>query len=143
MNTITSANSVFALAIKNVFPVPQVLQGYAVDSAFAVESAEVAQALMGVDGRMSGGFTPFITKMTVELQADSPSLLVFDTWINAMKAAREVFAANATILLPSIGKNYVCTNGILTALTQMPSAKKVMQPVQYVIQWESVVPTNA
>jgi hypothetical protein len=142
MATITATNSVFALAVKNVFPVPQILVGYAVDSAFSVESAEVAQVVMGVDGRMSGGFTPFITKMTVELQADSPSLTVFDQWINAMKAAREVFTASATIQIQSIGKLYVCSNGILTSLQQMPSAKKILQPVQYIIQWESVVPTN-
>lgn len=138
--TITSANSTFVLAIPGVFPVPLPIQGYAADAAFAVESFDTAQALMGVDGRMSAGYTPEVKKLTVTLQADSPSLEVFDAWLGAMESAREVFFADATIVIPSISKTYNCRKGVLTNTPKLPEAKKVLQPVTYTITFEAIEP---
>jgi hypothetical protein len=140
MSTITAANSVFTLSIPDVFPTPQQLQGYATDDAFASENVEPAEAMMGVDGLMSAGFTPFPTKITIAFMADSPSIQIMESWLGAMKAAQEVFFADASILLPSVSKAYACTKGALTGAKQFPDAKKVLQAVQYVITWESVVP---
>ena len=86
MATITSANSVLTLAVNGLFPVPQVIQGYAVDDAFEGEAVQQAEILMGVDGVLSAGkvFVPY--KMTIHLQADSPSVFLFDTLRNAQNA---------------------------------------------------------
>lgn len=138
--TITSANSVFTLLIPQVFPAPVTLQGYAVDDAFDTETVETAEAIMGVDGRMSAGFTPFITPMSVHLQADSDSIALFDDWLGAMDQAQEVYFAQGTILLPSVGRAYAMTQGVLTNAKRIPDAKKVLQPVVYTIKWEVVVP---
>jgi hypothetical protein len=138
--TITSANSVFTLVVPDVFPVPQTLAGYAVDDAFDSDDVEASEAMMGVDGLLSAGFTPFITVQKVHFMADSPSILLFDAWLGAEEAAQEVFFAQATIYLPSVGKGYTFTNGVLTNARKLPDAKKVLQAQSYTIKWESVNP---
>lgn len=143
MSTITSANSSLILNVPDVFAVAQNIQGYAADDAFTNEAIDSAEAIMGVDGVMSAGFTPAITKLTISLQADSVSIDAFDNWLGAMKTAREVFFANVSISLPSVGKVYTLTKGALTKSKQLSDAKKVLQAVQYEISFESVVVANS
>jgi len=136
--TITSANSVFTIVIPGLFPAPVQLQGYASDKAFTTEAIDLAEVQMGVDGRMTAGFTPNPTKQTVTLQADSPSKDIFTALIQAMKTAREVFYISGSITLPSTGESFALTRGILTNTKQIPDAQKVLQPMDFVITWESV-----
>lgn len=136
--TITSANSVFTIVIAGLFPAPVQMQGYASDKAFTQEAIDLAEVQMGVDGRMTAGFTPNPTKQTITLQADSPSRDIFTALIQATKTAREVFYISGTISLPSTGESFTLTRGILTNAKQIPDAQKVLQPVDYVITWESV-----
>lgn len=136
--TITSANSVFTLVIAGLFPAPVQLRGYSSDKAFATEAIDLAEVQMGVDGRMTAGFTPNPVKQTITLQADSPSRDLFTALIQAMKTAREVFYISGSIALPSTGESFTLTRGILTNAKQIPDAQKVLQPVDFVITWESV-----
>lgn len=138
MTDITSANSVFTLVIPGVIPAPFNVEGYAADDAFTTDAVDLAETLMGVDGKMSAGYTPVITPLTVMLQADSPSISVFDAWLGAMEASRQIFVAQATIVLPAVAKSYVFTKGVLKSAKRFPDAKKILQPVQYVIHWERV-----
>lgn len=136
--TITSANSVFTIVVPGLFPAPVQLKGYSSDKAFTTEAIDFAEVNMGVDGRMTAGYTPNPTKQTVSLQADSPSKDIFTAIIQAMKTAREIFYVNGTIALPSTGENFTLTRGILTNAKQIPDAQKVLQPMDFVITWESV-----
>lgn len=138
MATITSANSVFVLAAPAVFPLSQVLQGYAADDAFTTDAIDFAEVMMGVDGKLSAGYTPNPTRVTIALQADSPSIVLFEAIIAATKVTRDVVFLGATITLPSTGKSYVLSRGVLTNASQVPDAKKVLQPQRYVITFESV-----
>ena len=137
-STITSANSVFTLVVAGLFPAPVQLKGYASDKAFTTEAVDLAEVQMGVDGRMTAGFVPNPVKQTITLQADSPSKDIFTAVIQAMKTAREVFYISGSISLPSTGESFTLTRGILTNAKQIPDAQKVLQPVDYVITWESV-----
>ena len=137
-STITSANSVFTLVVAGLFPAPVQLKGYASDKAFTTEAVDLAEVQMGVDGRMTAGYVPNPVKQTVTLQADSPSKDIFTAVIQAMKTAREVFYISGSISLPSTGESFTLTRGILTNAKQIPDAQKVLQPVDYVITWESV-----
>ena len=137
-STITSANSVFTLVVAGLFPAPVQLRGYASDKAFTTEAVDLAEVQMGVDGRMTAGFVPNPVKQTITLQADSPSKDIFTAMIQAMKTAREVFYISGSIALPSTGESFTLTRGILTNAKQIPDAQKVLQPVDYVIAWESV-----
>lgn len=136
--TITSANSVFTLVIPGLFPAPVTLHGYSSDKAFATEALNLAEVNMGVDGRMTAGYTPMPVKQTITLQADSPSKTIFTALMQAMKTAREVFYISASIALPATGEAFTCTRGILTLGKQIPDAAKVLQPMDYEITWESV-----
>lgn len=137
--TITAANSVFSLTVNNLYPTPQKLGGYAADDAFTSEAVELAEVVMGVDGKQSAGFVFNPTKQTITLMPDSPSIVIFETWKNTMRTVREVFPANATILMPSIKRKYTLTNGILTSAKALPDVKKLLQANAYIISWELVV----
>lgn len=143
MATLTSANSVVTLAVAGVFPVAQQIQGYATDDAFTSPEVQPTEAVMGVDGRLSAGFTPYPTLITITLQADSPSLAIFDTWKTVQDTAREVFFANMTVTLPGTGQKYACTRGTLTSASPFPSAKKTLQPRAFTITFESVTESPA
>ena len=65
-------------------------------------------------------------------------VIVVSAMIQAMKTAREVFYVSGSIALPSTGESFTLTRGILTNAKQIPDAQKVLQPVDYVITWESV-----
>ena len=139
--TITSANSRFTLSIPDVFPAPVALQGYAADDAFDNEAVDAAEILIGVDGLMSAGYTPFLTKMTIAFQANSPSIDVIDTWLGAMKSATEILYAQGSIELPSVGRAYTLVDGVLSRPKQIVGAKKVLQPVTHEITWAGIIPT--
>src|ERR1700748_823183 len=138
MATLTAANSQFSLAVQGLYPAPKLIQGYAVDDAFNAGDVETAENFVGVDGQKSSGFVFALVDMNVVIMPTSISLAVFNNWAIAQRAAREVLIAQATILLPAIGFQYACTNGTLTRYKPLPDVKKVLQPVTYVINWESV-----
>jgi hypothetical protein len=136
--TITSANSVFTLVVPGLFPAPVQLQGYASDKAFTTEAINLAEIQMGVDGRMTAGYVFNPVPQTITLQADSPSKNIFTILVQSMKTAREIFYINGSISLPSTGEVFSLTRGILTNAKQIPDAQKVLQPVDYIITWESI-----
>lgn len=137
MSTLTTANSAFALQIAGLYPIAQSIQGYATDDSFAADDIEPAEVMMGVDGHLSGGYTPVPKKLNVTLQADSASNAIFDNWISAQDAAKEIYIANAIISLAGTGDKYAFTRGILTSASPMAGSKKVLQPRKFVITFES------
>lgn len=139
MATLTSANSVLTLGVQNLFNVPVQIQGFATDDAFTAADVDTAETMMGVDGKLSAGFTPYPTTIEVTLQADSPSAIFFDALINAEKIAKEKYKLNGAIRIPSLGMLFSLTNGYLGKATVMSPAKKVMQPRKFELVFESVV----
>ncbi|CNI67396.1 Uncharacterised protein [Yersinia massiliensis] len=138
MSTITSANSVFSLAITNLYATPQILEGYSTDDAFSTDALDITETVMGIDGKLSGGFVFNPTNQTITIMPDSPSLVIFETWVTAMKTMRETLTANATIQLPALGRKYTLTKGFLVSAKTIPDVKKTLQPTPFVIRWEKV-----
>jgi hypothetical protein len=138
MSTLTSANSVLMIGIANLYNVPVQIQGYATDDAFTTEDVETAETMMGVDGKLSAGFTPYPVTLDINLQADSASNLFFDAWIAAEATQREKYVASATILLPGTSFLYAFTRGFMTKVNVMPAAKKVLQPRKFTIVFQSI-----
>lgn len=142
--TITSANDVFTLSVRAtadgsiLFTAPIQVQGFATDDAFDIEDSNPVEARKGVDGRMSVGFTPFMVKQVVHLQADSASVDIFDAILAGMKAIQEAIICDASIVSPSVGKIYTLTKGVLTRVSQMPPNKKVKEPQTYEFTWDTV-----
>jgi hypothetical protein len=138
MATLTSANSAFALQIAGLYPIPQSMQGYATDDAFTADDVNPVETLIGVDGKLSGGYTPYPTKLHIALQADSPSNAIFDNWLSAQVASKETYIANAIISLPGTGDKYTFTRGFLTSATPIAGSKKILQPRKFEITFEQV-----
>jgi len=139
--TLTAANSVLFLAVTGLFNVPVQIQGFAADDVFDTDAVQPAETQMGVDGRLSAGFTPAAIIQNITVQADSVSIEFFELWYQAMQFQREVFFASGTIALPSVQRKYALTRGVLTGVPPTPSAKKIIQPRRFSITWERV--TNA
>lgn len=140
MPAISSGNAVYMLTIAGLYAAPQQLQGFSADDIFDTASINPVEAVMGLDGKLSAGYVPVPIQQGITLQADSDSNTLFDAWFTAMQAAREVFFANGIIHLSSIKRGYALLNGVLTAYSPMPDAKKMLQPRKYSITWESMTP---
>lgn len=138
MSTITSANSVLMLGIAGLYNVPIQILGFSTDDAFTIADVDMAETMMGVDGRMSAGWIPMIKSMDITLQADSPSNDFFDAWIAAEAVAREKYMANGSILLSGTNRLYVLTTGYLKTGSVMPGAKKVLQPRKFTLEFQDI-----
>lgn len=138
MTTLTDANSALTLSVPSVFAVPVPIEGYATDDAFDTENVAPNQAIMGIDGNLSAGHTPYPVKLKIILQADSPSNLYFDQWRQAEDGAFETYFGNVTIIAPGPGKIWTLSKGVLTGVVPTPPAKKIFQPQTYEITFQNV-----
>lgn len=141
MSTLTTANSSLYLAVRGLFTVPQKIEGYATDDSFAVDDVQPVQVEMGVDGKLSAGYVPYVTVLTVMLQADSPSVAMFDTWLAAQVANKETFICDGTLSIPSVGSKYALTKGFITEMTPASTGKKILQPRKFTITFEGFTPS--
>lgn len=139
MSTLTSANAVITLTINGLFSTPQQLQGFAADNIYDVDTQEIVETAMGVDGLLSGGFVFNPVNQTFTMQADSASNAIFEVWAATQAQIKDVLTANGRTTLPSLGKSYVMTKGFLSSLPPLPSAGKILQPRKYAIRWQSVL----
>jgi hypothetical protein len=139
--SITAANSVVTLAVAGLFPVPQQLQGYSADRAWESGNQELTESYRGVDGFKTAGYVFHDVEQTFTLMADSPSVSIFQAIINAMQSAREVFFISGTIDLPATAQSFICVKGTLKNAKMLPNGGKVLEPVTYVISWQSINPT--
>jgi len=139
--TISMANSVFTISVPNLFPAPVQLEGYSAERAWNTDGVDLAEVQMGVDGRMTAGYVPNPVRQTISLQADSPSKAIFNAIARAMKAAKEVYYITGSITLSSTGETFTCLRGVLQNFKPVPDAAKVLQPMDFMIVWESVNPT--
>lgn len=140
-STITSANSVFTISVPGLFPAPIQIQGFSAERAWETGKQELTESQMGVDGRKTSGYVPMMVSQTFSLQADSPSKQVFNAIARAMQAARDALYITGIIVLPSTGESFSCIKGTLKNYPPVPSAAKVLQPVDFEIEWENIQPT--
>lgn len=141
MADITSANAVLVLSVPLILPVPQQIQGFAVDEIFDTEDVSPVETMMGLDGTLSGGFVYTEKPMTITLMAGSPSNAFFDAWENGMQAAIIAAPASGVLTLTSIGQAYALTNGFLSRYKPIADARKVLQPRKFRVTWQSILPT--
>lgn len=139
--TITSANAVFSIIVPGLYPSPVQLSGFSAERAWETADLVVTESQMGVDGRKTSGWVPNMIEQTVSLQADSPSKFVFNAIARAMKAAKDALYISGSIVLPSTGESFTLTKGTLKNFKPVPDAGKVLQPMNFSIEWESIEPT--
>lgn len=139
--TLTAANATIMIGVSGLFPTPQQLQGFSADDVFKTDSQTRGEAIMGVDGHLSGGFLNVPTKQGFTLQADSVSCDLFDIWHNAEKAQQDSFIANGIIILRGVKKQYAMIRGFLIDYSPMADAGKLLKPRNFSIVWESATPS--
>jgi hypothetical protein len=137
---ITSANAVFLISVPQISVVSTQLQGFATDSAFDGSSLVVAEAIVGVDGHKSAGWLPHLYTQNIHLQADSNSISLFDLIVQLQDANLTTYLLQGNITLSGLGKSFALNNGTITEYAPIPSAKKMLDPQDFVIVWESVKP---
>ena len=140
MSSITSANSILMLGVTSLFAVPQQIQGFATDDMFDFDVMERAEAQMGVDGRLTGGWVAVPLSGSLSLQGDSPSNDFFDAWNGAQVAQRDIYYGFGTLTLPSLGKKYTFPKGILRTFQPIVSAGKTFKPRKFAITREGYTP---
>ena len=138
MATITGANAVLTLSVQDLFPSGVTIQGFSTDDAFRSEAITQAEILMGVDGILSAGFVFNPYKMTIALQADSPSVGIFEEIRLNQEASVDLFRIDGTIFLPGISTQYALTNGYMTSSFPFSDVKKVLQPRTVEITFQSI-----
>lgn len=125
--TLTVANSSVALTTEALFPAAQRIQGYAADDAFDPDAVENGEYSMGIDGKLSAGFVFNQVTLTMTLQADSPSLTLFEQIYLYENSNRTKLQQDLTITLPANGRRYDYKQGYMTSY-KAPAGKKTLQP---------------
>ncbi len=138
--TLTAANAVIMIGVTGLFGVSQQLQGFATDDVYDVDQVDAGEAIMGVDGKLSGGLVRNPVKQNYTLQADSDSVDIFETLYNAQLAANDIYFLTGTTYLKSVAKKYSMRRGVLTGYSPLANAKKLLQPRKFTIVWEAVSP---
>ena len=133
--TLTTANSVLALTTEALYTSAQRLQGYAADDAFESDAVENGEYAYGIDGKLSAGFVYKEVTMTLTLQADSPSLSLFENIVQYERNQRTKLSQQLTCTLPAVGKRYELKNGFLQSY-KAPAGKKILQPAVVVLIFE-------
>lgn len=139
--TITSANSIFILTVPGLYPSGIQLQGYSAERAWQSEAQETTESQIGVDGQKASGWVPAMIQQTVALLANSKSRSVFNNIARLQRANRDALVFQGSITLPSTGESFACINGTLKNYKPLPDAAKVLQPVDFAIEWQDIQPS--
>lgn len=140
--TITSADVVVNMTVTNLYTSGFQMQGFTADNIFDAESLEIAETVIGIDGKLSAGAVLAPLDQTWHIMPDSPCYTKIQTWITTSRTSIAVFRCNATIVFPTHGKKYTCANGVLVKSNVMPGAGKTVQPITALIRWETVTPSE-
>ena len=136
MLDITSANATVAVSVGGLFSVN--LENFSADSSFTSDTVQAAETRMGVDGHMAAGFTPAIKTITINLEAGSPSTEYMQLLRQVQEVNMKPYKVNMVISIPSIGKRYTFSEGVLQSYKDLPDGQNVLSPTQWVFHFEGM-----
>lgn len=113
-NTITSANTVISLRCKGVFDDWVRAEGAQADAFLSFGDVTLAQTVLGVDGKLSLGFTPHKTTSTISLAPNSASVMVFETIYNDFLRNMEARVVELRAYYPSVKRSQTITGTLVT-----------------------------
>lgn len=137
VGNITDADAVIILTVENLYPSGVQIQGFSTDTAWTAGDSQIAEARMGVDGKLSAGYTPSPRTINISLEASSPSLAVMRNIIETSQMTKGVFSCTMQITIPAQGKEYTLSNGVLQTGHDISDGKKVLDPSQFTFIFES------
>ena len=135
MATITASNVIFMLSVSSVVTTSQQLQQFAADDAFLSEAVDAAEVQVGVDGFGVAGYVPRAPIMPIRFLASSPSVTIFENWIEAQDQLGDVLYAQGSLTYPSVSRKYTLYQGTLMRVQTVPDARRVLGPREFRIQW--------
>lgn len=133
---ITSTNATGVLVVDQLFPAGIELEMFGTDQSVVQDSVQVAETRMSVDGKMVAGYLPAIFPVTITLEAPSRTAKSFGTLYSAMATNKTIYECSLTFTVPSVGKIYTWSKGVLHDGVPFPSNKKVLDPTTWVFHFE-------
>ena len=136
MNNITSANATAYMTVKDIYPAGFALNNFATDQAIDEDEDTIAETRMGVDGYMAAGYTPSIKAVNITFEATSPSVQYLNNVYLASQKNRRTYEVTLVINVPSTGKVYTYSYGVMKTAKPLPALKTVLDPVSYGFDFE-------
>lgn len=136
MLDITSANATVAMSVGGLFSVN--LENFSTDSSFTTDTVQAAETRMGVDGHLAAGYTPAIKPLTINLEAGSPSTEYMQLLRQVQEVNKKPYRVQMVISIPSIGKRYTFSEGVLHDSKAIPDGQNVLSPTQWVFHFETM-----
>lgn len=140
---ITSANATAILTVNELFPAGIRLQQFATDQSYSMDELTIAEDRMGVDGYLVAGWVPSIKGVTIMLEASSPSYQSMAQLYRACEQKRGFYECSLTVSVPSIGKTFVWSGGVLKSGTPVPAGKKVLDPTTWKFDFATLHTSDA
>lgn len=138
--TLTAANAILLIGVESLYPAAVRIQGFSSDDITDMDSIDLTETSMGIDGRLSGGYVPAPVRQNITLQADSVSNDIFEVWSNYERSNKEKLIAFGSIILPATNRQYIMKRGFLRTYSPLPAARKTLQPRRFTLEWQSVTP---
>lgn len=138
--TLTVANSTIQATVEALYPDARRLEGYSADDAFDFTEVENGEYSMGIDGNFSAGFVFNEVPFTITLQADSPSVLLFENIWNYEMSNRTKLQHDWTATIPDLQRRYDLKKGFMRSY-KAPSGKKILQPAVVVMVFGRIQPS--
>lgn len=124
------------MVVDSLFPAGFNLEAFSTDQSLAMGEETVTETRMGVDGKMAAGFVPSIKSVTISFEQFSPSVEYLEQLYQAMQANKKTYEVTLVATVPSIGKTYTFTGGVLKTAKPFADHKKVLDPVNYSFDFE-------
>lgn len=135
---ITDANAKLTMTVETIYMTGFKIEHFSSDTAWAAEDAVLAEARMGVDGHLAAGYTPTPRLVNIQLEANSPTYEKFKNIAETMQLSQAVLECNLTVSIPSIGKEYRLTKGVLTQGKPLPNGERILGPTNWQFTFEKL-----
>lgn len=139
---ITCANSQAIMVVDNLFPAGFPLQQYSTDQSISMGELTTAETRMGVDGGLAAGYIPSIKSVTISLEPFSKSIDYLETLYQLEDANMKKYNITLVITIPSIGKTFTYTGGVLKVSKPFADNKKVLDPTNWSFDFEKIIITK-
>ena len=93
---------------------------------------------MGVDGKISFGYTPSVKTVNFVFQPDSPTLERLAYIIQTQNTTMKPIVCQVLIDLGSIERSFYLVNACITTGDILPAGGRVLEPVTISLSYESI-----
>lgn len=135
---ITSANATAVLTVEDLYPNGIVLQMFGADTGIALDTQDIVEARVGVDGYMVAGQTPNLYTVTVTLEAASPSYQPLSIVWNAMQTRRTIYDCKLVCDVPSLKRVFTLSTGVLQSGVIFPNIERTLSATTWVFVFQNL-----